>query len=370
MRRASKSRPDARPTVPAGAEARDQGGGDDAGADGAILQGRGAVIQRNQAREAGAQIGRERAQPVRAVGRQVDRKPAGHHRVHHQPMAEAGGGGAQHALAQHRAMRQHQGEGGIVADGADIAEVVGEPFQFREQRAQPHRARRGFGAERGLGRARESERVGHRAVAADAAGDAGGGGQGGAGEQGFDALVGVAEALFQPHHRLAVAGEAEMSGLDNAGVHGPHRDLMQVGTFDREERVSGRVSAMQEPGPSVGQADRVEPVQIARGPFEAQRGDMHAADRGVASVRAVAGQMPNDRSRRTCRGADAPSPACGRGRGEGSRGARTTLTPTLSRERERGRRYRGRCGTRALQHRQMHAPRLAPQSEQGRLPGR
>ena len=54
------------------------------------------------------------------------------------------GGRAQHVFAQHRAMRQHDAERGIVADRAEVAEVVGQPFQFRHHAAQPHGARRRF----------------------------------------------------------------------------------------------------------------------------------------------------------------------------------------------------------------------------------
>ena len=72
---------------------------------------------------------------------------AGDDAVHHQPVAEAGVGGAQHALAQDAAMRMDQREGGVVADGADVAEVVGEPLQLGHEGAQPDGARRRLDAE-------------------------------------------------------------------------------------------------------------------------------------------------------------------------------------------------------------------------------
>ena len=62
----------------------------------------------------------------------------------------------------------------------------------------------------------------------------------GAGHQRLDALVHVAEALFEPHHGLAVGGEAEMSRLDDAGVHRPDRNLMQRFAFDGQEIVGRR----------------------------------------------------------------------------------------------------------------------------------
>ena len=62
--------------------------------------------------------------------------PPGTIAIHHQPMAEAGVRGAQHALAQDAAMRVHQRERGVVADRADIAEMIGEPLELGHQRAQ------------------------------------------------------------------------------------------------------------------------------------------------------------------------------------------------------------------------------------------
>ena len=61
----------------------------------------------------------------------------------------------------------------------------------------------------------------------------------GAGHQRFDALVHIAEALFEPHHGLAAGGEAKMSRLDDAGVHRADRNLMQRFAFDGKEIVWG-----------------------------------------------------------------------------------------------------------------------------------
>ena len=51
-------------------------------------------------------------------------------------------GGAQGPLAQHAAMGVHQRKGGVVANGADVAEMIGEALELRHQAAQPMRARR------------------------------------------------------------------------------------------------------------------------------------------------------------------------------------------------------------------------------------
>ena len=46
---------------------------------------------------------------------------------------------AQHALAQDAAMGVHQREGGVVADRADVAEMIGEALQFGHQRRAARR---------------------------------------------------------------------------------------------------------------------------------------------------------------------------------------------------------------------------------------
>jgi hypothetical protein len=40
--------------------------------------------------------------------------------------------------------------------------------------------------------------------------------------------VDVAEPLLEPDHRLAVGGEAEMAGLDDAGMDRADRNLVQA----------------------------------------------------------------------------------------------------------------------------------------------
>ena len=54
-------------------------------------------------------------------------------------------------------------------------------------------------------------------------------------EAALDALVHVAEALFEPQHLLAHDREAEMTGLDDACVHRADRDLMHALAVDAHE---------------------------------------------------------------------------------------------------------------------------------------
>ena len=85
-------------------------------------------------------------------------------------MAEAGVRRAQHAFAQDAALRMHERKRSIVADRADVAEVVGDALELRHQGAQINRTRRNLDLERPFDRVREGERIGDRAVARGAAG--------------------------------------------------------------------------------------------------------------------------------------------------------------------------------------------------------
>src|SRR5262249_60501017 len=68
-----------------------------------------------------------------------------------------------------------------------------------------------------------------------AAGQARGRVEGGARHQRLDALVHVTKALLQPNHRLAVGGETEMPGLDDAGMNRADGNLVQALTGGGQE---------------------------------------------------------------------------------------------------------------------------------------
>ncbi len=99
------------------------------------------------------------------IGNQLSCDTARYHPIHHQPMPEGDSTRAQHAFAQHTAMRMHQAEGGVVAHCADVAEMIGDALEFGHQGTLPLRVCRRHHAERGLDRSRECDRRGDRAVA-------------------------------------------------------------------------------------------------------------------------------------------------------------------------------------------------------------
>ena len=211
------------------------------GIDGTILQRSGVVIEFDKRGKAQADIVQHGLDGFRPAIADVAADAAGHDDVAHQAMAEGGACCAQHALAQHAAMRVHQCEGGIVADGADVAEMVGEPLEFCQQRAQKHGAIRHGKIQSDFGRARKRVGVSYGAVARRAAGELDAARETGAGHQPVDALMDVSKPLFQPDHGLAAGGKAEMSGLDDARMHRADRNLVQAVAFRGEETVGRRL---------------------------------------------------------------------------------------------------------------------------------
>ncbi len=115
-----------------------------------------------------------------------------------------------------------------------------------------------------------------------------------AGHQRFQPAVGVAEPRLQPHHRLAVGGEAEVAGLDDPRVHRPHRDLVQALALRAQEGVgraalwpAERPAAMVEPGPGVRRPFGFQSGQVADGALQADRGRVVKSNRGEMPLRAA-----------------------------------------------------------------------------------
>ena len=212
-------------------------GFENAGADGPVLERGGVVVEGDEPREIAVDRVEEGEEIADALRRQVDRDAAGDDAVHHQAMAEGAGGEAENPLAEDRAMGVHQAEGGIVADGADVAEMIGEALEFGHDRAEVGRARRRLQRQRRFDGAGKGIGIGDGRIAGDAAGEPRRPVEIGALHQALDALVDVAEPFLQPDHGLAARGEAEMAGLDDAGVDRADGDLVQAVAFGGEEAV-------------------------------------------------------------------------------------------------------------------------------------
>ncbi len=152
-------------------------------------------------------------------------------------MAEADVRGAQHPLAQGAAVGEHQREGRVVADRADVAEVIGDALQLGHHGPQPDRTRRNVDAECGLHGSCKGNRVCHCAVAGNAPSQLGRALDRRAHHERLGAFVDVAQSLLKPDDGFAVGREAEMSRLDDARVHGADRDLMHRRAFSWQKRV-------------------------------------------------------------------------------------------------------------------------------------
>jgi hypothetical protein len=133
----------------------------------------------------------------------------------------------------------HHREGGVVADRANIAEVISEAFEFGHQGAQPNGARRNLDVERRLDGAGEGEGIGDRAVARYTSRETCRRINGRAHHQGLYALVRITEPFFEPHDRLAAGGEAEMPRFDDARMDRADGDLVQALAFGRKKFVTG-----------------------------------------------------------------------------------------------------------------------------------
>ena len=107
------------------------------------------------------------------------------------------------------------------------------------------------------------------------------------GQEPVDALVDVAEPRFQARDGLAVRGEAEMTGLDDARVYGADGNLMQALPVHRLKRVVDRIAqrcrfcdakrrtqsprAVIEPWACIGSAGCDVAVEIGDRPLEPDR---------------------------------------------------------------------------------------------------
>ena len=109
----------------------------------------------------------------------------------------------------------------------------------------------------------------------------------------------VTQALLEPHHRLAVGGEAEVSRLDDAGVNRADRNAVQAFALHRQERVSrlfarflrARAQRMLhipkteiEPRPCIRRADWLEAIEAFDRTLEPDGGRMQRTHRWKCSI--------------------------------------------------------------------------------------
>jgi hypothetical protein len=201
-------------------------------------------------------------------------------------MAEDLLGDTQPVFAQARELRESERQRGVVAERAEVAEVRGDPLALEQQRAQPPRALGDGCAGGGFERHAVGPRVGDRRIARHAAGEPMPVERRELGESLLDPLVRVAEPFLEAQHLLADDREPEVTGLDDARMHRPDRNLVdtvagdanegivddrsggEAGARDRvieQGQVVARPRAVVQPRPGVARPDRDDPEQVRRG---------------------------------------------------------------------------------------------------------
>src|SRR5262249_49504444 len=110
----------------------------------AIEQRRRGVVEPDDFVKMRRELVKQSKQGPDAVGADIVAHAAGNDVVHQQPMPEYRLACRQHALAKHTAMAVQKRERGVVANRADVAEVVGHALELGHDGADHLRARRNF----------------------------------------------------------------------------------------------------------------------------------------------------------------------------------------------------------------------------------
>ncbi len=168
---------------------------------------------------------------------QVRRHAAGDDAIHHEAVAEGLAREPLPRLAQPRELVETEGESDVVEHRADVADMVGDALALAHQGAQPNGARRHLQAGRLLHRHARGPGVRDGGVARDAPGQPREARGIAALGDFLDALVGVAEALFELEHGLAHRLKAKVPGFDNAGVHRPDRYFVDAAALGEQKAV-------------------------------------------------------------------------------------------------------------------------------------
>src|SRR6266702_3363705 len=133
-------------------------------------------------------------------------------------------------------VRVDDGVADVVAQGADVADVVVEAFQFQQDRAHPAGFDGYLQVQGVLNRAGVGQGVADGGVAGDAFGQRQPSVDVAVLEEFLDALMDVPEAGFEFEDGLADDGEPEVAGFDQPGVYGADGDLVHAWTLHGEER--------------------------------------------------------------------------------------------------------------------------------------
>ena len=165
---------------------------------------------------------------------QIEADAAGPDHAAAEAAAAQEGGQVEEIAAEPPAVGGGRQEADVAGQGPQVAGVVGQPFQFQGDAAKRLR-RIGRGTRLALPRPGSSRGVADRGVAGHMFHDMKSTFVRPADERALDAAMLVAERDLQVEDLLAVALEAEMPRLDDAGVNGADGDLVDLFALDAEE---------------------------------------------------------------------------------------------------------------------------------------
>jgi hypothetical protein len=205
-----------------------------------------------------------------------------------QPLAECQGAGMGDAVAH------------VVAESAEVGDVVGDTFDFQEQGSQAGRVLGYLDPQGVFDGLAVSQVVADRAVAGYTFGEGDSVADGSPFEELFDAAVDEPQAGFHLEDGLAHDGETEVAGFDEPGVDGADGDFVHAWSFDGDEgersgvtahggRRAGVVSHWVPPRRPVlvedqrtreGMAEGCDPEQVVHFSFEAAGGERQAGKGG------------------------------------------------------------------------------------------
>ena len=198
-------------------------------------------------------------------------------------------------------MGMEKAEGGIVADCAEIAEMISHPLELGHHGPQPDGARRNLESERRFDGPGEGNPIADRAVPRYVTCQSGRLAETCTRHERLDALVHVAEPLLEANDGLPIRSEPEMARLDDSGMDGAHGDSVEalalrgqegIGrrtrrmVFARSEWLADVPATVVEPRPRVLGAVGFEAVEIVNGPLETDRRFVNQADGREPALRA------------------------------------------------------------------------------------
>ncbi len=264
-------------------------GGDGAGAFEAGADGVGVPEPLGGGADLGARLSESVEEGLGAWGIEVVAAAAGLDERASEAVAAEEGGEVEEVAADLAAQGGGGEEGHVMGEGAEVAGVVGEAFEFEGEGAEPLGAEGRFGLGEGFEESGVGGGVGNGGIAGGGFDLGEGGAVRAAGEGVFDPAVLVAEGDFEVEHVFALALEAEMAWLDDAGVDGADGDLMDFGALDLEEGVGRGVGAVRgADGFEPGVVDGGEVVLLPDLAFEEVGLGVEAGERGVGAGEGVA----------------------------------------------------------------------------------